>query len=83
MRRRLRPPSANQTRKPSDAELASRYLDLQRLRDEVRKAEARCPPRSSKRLPIRKAAAVDRSLDSLGCSVRPSDQQIVDFLSRP
>jgi hypothetical protein len=37
-----RPASASQNRKPSDAELASRYLDLLRLRDEVRKAEERC-----------------------------------------
>ena len=57
--RSLRPASASQTRKPSDAALASRYLDLQRLRDEVRKAEARCPPRSSKRPPDRKQLAVE------------------------
>jgi hypothetical protein len=35
--------SANQTRKAYDISLASRYLDLQRLRDQVRKAEAHCP----------------------------------------
>ena len=57
--KRLRPASASQTRKPSDAALASRYLDLQRLRSEVRKAESRCPPRSSKRLPDWKQFAVE------------------------
>jgi hypothetical protein len=35
--------SANQTREAYDISLASRYLELQRLRDQVRKAEARCP----------------------------------------
>jgi len=52
----LGPASASQTRKLSDAALASRYLDLQRLRDEVRKAESRCPPRSSKRPPVKQLA---------------------------
>jgi hypothetical protein len=42
-----RPASANQTPKLSDA-LADRYLDLQRLRDEVRKAEATDPRRTKK-----------------------------------
>ena len=55
----LGPASASQTRKLSDAALASRYLDLQRLRDEVRKAESRCPPRSSKRLPDWKQFAAE------------------------
>jgi hypothetical protein len=36
-------------RKLSDAILATRYLDLQRLRDEVRKAEARFAPPSLKK----------------------------------
>ena len=50
--KRLRPASASQTRKPSDAALASRYLDLQRLRDEVRKAEARSSKRPRERKQI-------------------------------
>jgi hypothetical protein len=37
--------SATITRKISSAMLEIRYLDLQRLRDEVRKAEARCAPK--------------------------------------
>jgi hypothetical protein len=42
------------TRKLSDSILANRYLDLQTLRDEVRKAETRCAPRSAKKLRDRK-----------------------------
>ena len=76
----LRPTSANQTRKPSDAALASRYLDLQRLRDEVRKAEARVA-----RHEAQKGLGVGSSVqsNSLACSVRPSDQQVINSLSRP
>jgi hypothetical protein len=36
-------------RKFSDAIIAKRYLDLQRLRDEVRKAEMNCASQSSKK----------------------------------
>ena len=37
--KRQSPTQAKNTCKPSDAILAKRYLELQRLRDEVRKAE--------------------------------------------
>ena len=37
--KRQSPTQAKNTRMPSDAILAKRYLELQRLRDEVRKAE--------------------------------------------
>jgi hypothetical protein len=37
--KRQTPMQAKNARKPSDAILAKRYLELQRLRDEVRKAE--------------------------------------------
>jgi hypothetical protein len=37
--KRQSPTHAKNARKPSDAILAKRYLELQRLRDEVRKAE--------------------------------------------
>jgi len=52
-----RPAFANQTPKLSDA-LADRYLDLQRLRDEVRKAEASCDPRRTKKASTSKAASL-------------------------
>jgi len=55
----LRPASANQTRKPSGTLLVRSYLDLQRLRDEIRKAEAQCPPRNSKRPPDWKQLTVE------------------------
>jgi hypothetical protein len=41
--KRQNPPQAKNARKPSDAILAERYLELQRLRDEVRKAEIEAP----------------------------------------
>jgi hypothetical protein len=37
-----RPAQAKNARKLSDAIIAKRYLDLQKLRDEVRKAEINC-----------------------------------------
>jgi hypothetical protein len=37
-----KPTQAKSARKPSDAIIAKRYLDLQKLRDEVRKAESSC-----------------------------------------
>jgi hypothetical protein len=37
-----KPTQAKSARKPSDALIAKRYLDLQKLRDEVRKAESSC-----------------------------------------
>jgi hypothetical protein len=40
---------AKYTRKFSDAIIAKRYLDLQRLRDEVRKAELNSLPQSTKK----------------------------------
>jgi hypothetical protein len=43
--------------KLSDAILATRYLDLQRLRDEVRRAEAICTPRRAKKTSISKTAS--------------------------
>jgi hypothetical protein len=44
-----RPAQAKNARKPSDAVIARRYLDLQRLRDEVRKAEISFAPKGSKK----------------------------------
>lgn len=44
-----RPAQANNARKLSDAVIAELYLDLQRLRDEVRKAEISFVPRGSKK----------------------------------
>jgi hypothetical protein len=37
-----KPTQAKSARKPSDAIIAKRYLDLQKLSDEVRKAESSC-----------------------------------------
>jgi hypothetical protein len=37
-----KPTQANSERKISSAIIAKRYLDLQKLRDEVRKAESSC-----------------------------------------
>ena len=45
-----KPPQAKNLRKLSDAIIARRYLDLQRLRDKVRKAEIGCAPRASKEI---------------------------------
>jgi hypothetical protein len=53
-----------------DAILASRYGDLRRLRDEVRKAETICARRRSK----------NPGLETTS-SMRLSDQEFVDFLS--
>jgi hypothetical protein len=44
-----KPTQAKNARKLSDALIARRYLDLQRLRDEVRKAETSCAPQGSKK----------------------------------
>ena len=41
--------AARIARKLSCGVLASRYLDLQKLRDEVRKAETNCTPRTLKK----------------------------------
>jgi hypothetical protein len=72
--------SAKFARKLSDAILASRYLDLQRLRDEVRKAEARCG--RSKKVPSLGAnSPLDYTASAPRSSVRPKDQKIVDFHS--
>jgi hypothetical protein len=37
-----KPTQAKSARRPSDAIIAKRYLDLQKLRDEVSKAESGC-----------------------------------------
>jgi hypothetical protein len=66
------PIQAKDARKTSDAALASRYRDLRRLRDEVRKAEAIYARRRSKKTSGSEATC---------SSVRLSDQQFVDFLS--
>jgi hypothetical protein len=42
-------PVGKSARKFSDGVLANRYLDLQRLRDEVQKAETGCAPRRLKK----------------------------------
>jgi hypothetical protein len=56
----------------SGATLASRYLALRRLRDEVRKAETICARRRSNRTAGLKATRL---------SMRLRDQQFVDLLS--
>jgi hypothetical protein len=73
-------PTPAKLRTLSDAILANRYLDLQRLRDEVRKAESTCTPRSSKKASVSPFYYPDRSARS---SVRPGNQKVVDFHSRP
>jgi hypothetical protein len=57
--------------KTSDTTLASRYRELRRLRDEVRKAEKIYARRSKK----------TSGLETTSSSVRPSDQKFIDFLS--
>ena len=66
------PIQAKDARKTLDAGLESRYSDLLRLRDEVRKAETICARARSKRT---SGLEADRSL------VRLSDQEFVDFRS--
>ena len=66
------PIQAKDPRKTLDAGLESRYRDLLRLRDEVRKAETICARARSKRT---SGLEADRSL------VRLSDQEFVDFRS--
>jgi hypothetical protein len=65
-------PAKGEARKISDDTLAGRYLDLRRLRDEVRKAEAISVRRNSKR---------DPRLKTTRASVRLGDQELVDLLS--
>jgi hypothetical protein len=48
---------AKDARKLSGAFIARRYLDMQRLRDEVRKAETSCAPQVSKKSRDRKQLA--------------------------
>lgn len=67
-----KPALANNTRKLSDAALADRYLDLQRLRDEVRKAEASYVSRRTKKASTSNAAALlDYAEGSPNSLVRP------------
>jgi hypothetical protein len=65
------PIQAKDARKTLDAGLESRYRDLLRLRDEVRKAETICARRSKRTSGLE----ADCSL------VRLSDQEFVDFRS--
>ena len=72
--------SAKSARNLSGAILASRYLALQRLRDEVRKAEACCG--RSKKVPSGVAKApLDFSGRVQHSSMRPRNQKIIDFHS--
>lgn len=67
---------AKNAQRLSDDVIAKRYLDLQRLRDEVREAEKNCASLGLKK-PRGGATRGPRP------SVRASDQQVVDLLPRP
>lgn len=66
------PIHAKDAHQTSDVTLASRYRDLRRLRDEVRKAETICARRRLK---------WTLELEATCPSVRLSDQKFVDFPS--
>jgi hypothetical protein len=68
------PIQAKDARKTSDATLESRYRDLRRLRDEVRKAE-------TKTIYARRRSKKTSGSEATCSSVGLSDQQFVDFLS--
>jgi hypothetical protein len=68
---------AKTARKLSDAILITRYLDLQRLRDEVRRAEARFAPASLKK------ASLSQSASGSAPHMRKKGPKVVDFHSGP
>jgi hypothetical protein len=68
---------AKMARTLSDAILITRYLDLQRLRDEVRRAEARFAPATVKK------ASISRSASRSAPHMRAKGPKVVDFHSGP
>jgi hypothetical protein len=61
----------------SDAILATRYLDLQRLRGEVRKAEARFASTSLKK------ASRPQAASGSAAQMPPKGPKVIDFHSGP
>jgi hypothetical protein len=61
----------------SDATLESRYRDVRRLRDEVRKAETICVQKIEEDVGV----GSDLLFRASDRSERPTDQKFIDFLS--